>query len=633
MCGIAGRLNFDREHHVDPHALRAMCDMMRHRGPDDEGRYCEEAIGLGMRRLNIIDLDTGQQPIWNEDGSVVVVYNGEIYNYRELRRDLLARGHRFRTQSDTEVIVHLYEERGEDFLQDLNGMYAIALWDCRTETLILARDRFGEKPLHYQLTDHGIAFASEMKSILCTLDARPDFDLEAVYRYFLLHYIPAPLTIYQGIRKLLPGHYLRCAKGRVQEIKYWDFTYEPDRQHGEAYFAEGVRALLEDAVRLRLVSDVPLGAFLSGGIDSSIVVGLMSRLMDHPVQTFSIGFEEAGHDESAFAQQAATAFGADHHAQVVKASAMDLLHRLVWHCDEPFADSSALPTFLLSEMTRRGVTVALSGDGGDELFGGYERYDRILRRRKWSRLPAALRRQLAKVGQRLPRHARGKAFLQSLALDDYPFFCLGLQPQEVSEFLSADVLAPDGTAAMDPYRFASAYELPEQGRDRLAPFLYFDAKVYLPEDILVKVDRMSMAHGLETRQPFLDHRLVEFVARMPSALKVRRTARGYETKYLLKKAFRDLLPPVTRQRRKHGFTLPVDHWFRHELRDMVHDLLAPSHLQSLGLFEPKAVSRLVNEHVEERRNHKETLWALVVFVLWHQHQDPWPMTAVTRRET
>ncbi len=522
MCGISGRLNFDREQPVDPYQLRAMCDMIRHRGPDDEGYYCKGAIGLGMRRLNIIDLHNGKQPIWNEDGSVVV-YNGEIYNYRELRRDLVRRGHRFRTQSDTEVIVHLYEEHGESFLQELNGMFAIALWDCRSETLILARDRFGEKPLHYCTTDHGIAFASEMKSILCTLDTLPNFDLEAVYQYFLLHYIPAPLTIYRGIRKLLPRHYLRCVRGRVEEIKYWDFTYEPDEHRDETYFTEGIRERLEDAVRLRLVSDVPLGAFLSGGIDSSIVVGLMSRLMDRPVQTFSIGFEDDQHDESRFAAQVASAFGADHHDQIVKASAMELLHRLVWHCDEPFADSSALPTFLLSEMTRRGVTVALSGDGGDELFGGYDRYARILRRRTWSRWPKAWRQQLAKIGRRLPRHARGKAFLQSQPIDDYPFFCLGLRPQEVGELLAPEVLGQ--ASEMDAYRFASTYDIPRQAHDRLAPFLYFDAKVYLPDDILVKVDRMSMAHGLETRQPFLDHRLVEFVARMPSAFKVRRTAR------------------------------------------------------------------------------------------------------------
>ncbi len=622
MCGIAGRLNFDREHRVDPYQLRAMCDIMRHRGPDDDGRYCHGAIGLGMRRLNIIDLHNGQQPIWNEDGSVVVVFNGEIYNYQDLRRELQGLGHQFRTQSDTEVLVHLYEERGEAFLQDLNGMFAIALWDLRTETLILARDRFGEKPLHYRQLGDGIEFASEMKSILCGLDSSPALDLEAVHQYFLFHYIPAPLTIYQGIRKLLPGHYLRCANGQVEEIKYWDFTYEPDWSRDETYFSEGLTALLEDAVRLRLVSDVPLGAFLSGGIDSSIVVGLMSRLMDRPVQTFSIGFEEAQHDESRFAQEVADAFGADHHTQIVKASAMALLQRLVWHCDEPFADSSALPTFLLSDMTRRGVTVALSGDGGDELFGGYDRYERILRRRKWSRLPIAWRRQLAEVGRRLPRHARGKAFLQSLELDDYPFFCLGLRPLEVETFLSPEVLAQPHAA--DPYRFASSYEVTPPTGDRLAPFLYFDAKMYLPEDILVKVDRMSMAHGLETRQPFLDHRLVEFVAHMPSTFKVRRTMGGYHTKYMLKKAFHDLLPPATQRRRKHGFTLPVDHWFRHDLRDMVHDLLAPAHLQQIGLFEPRAVSQLVREHVDEGRNHKETLWALLVFALWHQHQQQRP---------
>ncbi len=307
-------------------------------------------------------------------------------------------------------------------------MFAIALWDCRTETLILARDRFGEKPLHYRVLDSHIEFASEMKSILCGLDSSPALDLEAVYQYFLLHYIPAPLTIYQGIRKLLPGHYLRCANGRVEAIKYWDFAYEPDWQHDEAYFAEGLRALLEDSVRLRLVSDVPLGAFLSGGIDSSIVVGLMSRLMDRPVQTFSIGFEEAQHDESRFAEQVASVFGAEHHTQIVKASTVELLHRSVWHCDEPFADSSALPTFLLSEMTRRGVTVALSGDGGDELFGGYDRYERILRRRKWSRLPRALRQRLANIGAHLPRRAGAKRFYRAWRWKIIPSFAWGYVP-------------------------------------------------------------------------------------------------------------------------------------------------------------------------------------------------------------
>ncbi len=617
MCGISGILSLKKEEKITPQMIAPMCDVMRHRGPDDEGIHCQGPIGLGMRRLQVIDLDSGRQPIFNEDGAICVVFNGEIYNYRTLREGLIKKGHSFKTQSDTEVLVHLYEEEGEDFLRSLNGMFAIALWDQNQEKLILARDRFGEKPLHYLCSNKRLTFSSELKSILVTLPDLPRLHSEAVYQYFLSNYIPAPLTIYHGIKKLFPGHYLRILKGEISEIKYWDFTYEPDYTMSESYISERIYDLLEDSVRLRLVSDVPLGAFLSGGIDSSVVVGLMSGLMDQPVQTFSIGFKEENYNESSFALEVSRAFGTEHKEQIVEASAIGLINDLVWYFDEPFGDSTAIPNYLLSKMTRENVTVALSGDGGDELFAGYNRYFRMDERKKWNLLPRPFRKQLAATGRILPKHTRGKAFLQSLGIEDYPFFCLGSAPTQLEGLLSEEFKTE--IRELNPYRFSEMYCLNASGREYISPFMYFDTKVYLPDDILVKVDRMSMAHSLETRIPFLDHRLVEFVATIPENLKRRKTIWGKIGKYILKKTFNTLLPEVIQKRPKHGFTLPVDLWFRDELREMALDVLSESQIKRIGILNPKAVSQMLNEHLQGKASHTETLWSSFVFVLWYQN--------------
>ena len=385
----------------------------------------------------------------------------------------------------------------------------------------------------------------------------------------------------------------------------------------ESNISERIYDLLEDSVRLRLVSDVPLGAFLSGGIDSSVIVGLMSHLMDQPVQTFSIGFKEEAYNESSFAFEVSRVFGTEHKEQIVEASAIGLINDLVWYFDEPFGDSTAIPNYLLSEMTRQNVTVALSGDGGDELFAGYKRYFRINERKKWNLLPRPIRKQLAATGRILPKYTRGKAFLQSLGIEDYPFFCLGSAPTQLEGLLSEEFKAE--IRVCNPYRFSEMYFMNAGEREYLSPFMYYDTKVYLPDDILVKVDRMSMAHSLETRVPFLDHRLVEFVATIPDNLKLRKSIRGKIGKYILKKAFNTVLPEVIQKRKKHGFTLPVDLWFRGELRDMALDILSEGHVKRIGILNPRAVSQILNEHFQEKASHTETLWSCFVFVLWYQN--------------
>ena len=613
MCGITGICYHTTEQHVDAHKLQQMCDVLYHRGPDEEGIHIAHNVGLGMRRLKIIDLETGSQPIYNEDGSIVVVFNGEIYNYRELRETLLKQGHQFKTQTDTEVLVHLYEQHGDAFLTHLNGMFAIALWDARRQRLLLARDRMGEKPLYYACNQHGLLFASELKSLVASGEIKREMDCEAVYHYFSYGYIPAPLTIYRNVHKLQPAHFLVYERGQAHVQPYWELDYTPDYQRSEADFVEDLRALMKDAVQLRLVSDVPLGAFLSGGVDSTLIVGLMSQLMTQPVKTFSIGFDEQGHNELEFARIVAKQFGTEHQEFVVKPSAIELVDKLAWHFDEPFADSSAIPMYLVSKMTREHATVALSGDGGDELFVGYERYKRILKRHKWlGAIPKPMRMLGASIGHRLPRRARGKAFLQSLALDEFRFFCVGLSDSDNQSLFSRDFLNAiqpiDSLSVANPYRLENA--------EFLSQFSFVDTMLYLPDDILVKVDRMSMAVSLEARPPFLDHRVVELLGQMPAALKYRNGV----SKYLLKVAFRDLLPHTIVNRSKHGFTLPVDLWFRGELRSLAEDLFAPARLNRSGIFNSDYLQLLLQEHLSGQKNHKTQLWSLLMFLLWYDSE-------------
>jgi asparagine synthase (glutamine-hydrolysing) len=620
MCGICGIV--DRSP-IDQEALRRMTAALRHRGPDDEGFFVSPAgsgtgVGLGFRRLAIIDLMTGNQPIANEDGSVQIVFNGEIYNYRELRSGLESRGHRFTTDSDTEVIVHLYEELGPHCMARLNGMFAIALWDTRRHELVLARDRFGKKPLYYADLDGRLLFASELKSLIKHPDCPRDLDFDALSRYLALEYVPTPYSIFAGVRKLPGGFLLRWQDGRISLEQFWELELRPDeRPRPDEAYVEEFHELFRAAVQRRLISDVPLGAFLSGGIDSSSVVAMMvDGLPAGTVKTFSVGFQERSFDESVHARRVASHFGTDHYEEVFTAGVMlDTLPTVVDWLDEPFGDASILPTYLLSRFTREHVTVALGGDGSDELLAGYPTFpaDRLAR---FYRVPRLLHTNvIAPLADRLPVSFANfsfefklKRFLRAAASREdvrHPVWLGSFTPDEQAALLTA---APGDPFAEQRHMLTSA------DGDRLGKLVYLYAKTYLQDDILVKVDRASMACSLEVRAPFLDVELVEFLSRVPSRLKLRR----FDTKHLLKRAMGDVLPPGIANRPKKGFGIPVAAWFKDELREALQDELSPERIRRQGLFETDEVQRLVSEHLSGRRDHRKALWTLFVFQLWHR---------------
>ena len=624
MCGIAG---FAEQHQrggwigvdtVEENTalLRAMCAAIRHRGPDDEGIRVMPGAALGMRRLSIIDLATGHQPMHNEDSTVWVVFNGEIYNYAELRADLVNRGHRFYTASDTETIVHAYEEWGEDAFRRLRGMFGIALWDSRDGSLLLARDRVGIKPLHFAVTGGRLYFGSEIKSILAADAVEPALDFQALDHYLSFLYTPRDASIFAGIRKLPPGHLLRWRNGTADIRRYWELPAEEHMPASEEEAVEALRAVLRDAVRSHLMSEVPLGAFLSGGVDSSLVVGLMAEASSRPVRTFSIGFDDPRYDELEHARSVARHFGTEHHEFVVKPDALAIIDDLIGHFDEPFGDSSAIPTWYVSEIARRHVTVVLSGDGGDELFGGYERYSphpRIAAFDRWS--PPATRSVASLVWPLLPHGATGKNFLRRAARDERGRYLdqIGyFQRDEKDALLTGDVrgrIAGTDAEARLATHFARFGGLPWHGQ-----MMNFDFETYLPEDILTKVDRMSMAHSIESRVPLLDNNVVDFAARLPAALKIKNGRK----KHVLKEAAAGLLPAGILARRKQGFAVPVGGWFRGDLREFFSDVLLSARARERGYFEPRFVERLVREHVTSRRDHTLRLWGLVVFELWHR---------------
>ena len=625
MCGIAGLADstpargWARGSDAADHAraqLRGMCAAIRHRGPDDEGLHVEPGVAIGMRRLAIIDLATGRQPIHNEDATVWVVFNGEIYNFVELRRELEARGHRFRTASDTETIVHAYDEWGEEAFGRLRGMFAVALWDRRAGTLILARDRVGIKPLYYAVAGDRLFFGSEIKSILAAGGISPALDPAALDHYLSFLYTPRDGSILEGVRKLPPGHLLRWQHGRAAVRRYWEIPAAEAAPASEAEAVEILRAILQDAVRSHLMSDVPLGAFLSGGVDSSLVVGLMARASAAPVRTFSIGFDDPRYDELEHARVVARHFATDHHEFVVRPDALGILDRLVAHFDEPFGDSSAIPTWYVSELARRHVTVVLSGDGGDELFGGYDRYFPHPRIAAFDRLGIPGARRLAGLAwPLLPHGMKGKNFLRTVAkdaqgryLDQIGYF----QRDEKSALLTGDMrrrlAGADAEAALGRH-FARFAALPWHGQ-----MMHFDFETYLPEDILTKIDRMSMAHSIESRVPLLDNHVVEFAARLPASLKIR----GGRRKHILKEAAAPLVPASILARRKRGFEVPVGVWFRGGLRELFADVLLSARARERGYFEPRFIRRLVDEHVAGRRDHTLRLWSLLIFELWHR---------------
>ena len=611
MCGIAGILGFDQRP-VFPSELRRMCNAMSHRGPDDEGVYLRNDVGLGMRRLSIIDLKTGRQPISNEDGSIHVVFNGEIYNFEELRQGLEARGHSFRTSTDTEAIVHLYEEHGDRCVDSLRGMFTFALWDERRRLLLLARDRLGIKPLYYTVADGRLLFASELKALLQLPDIERTLDWGSVHHLFTSLHTPQTESIIEGVRKLAPGHILVArSDGRLRIEPYWDVTFAPDRDRSEAWFAERLRELLEESVRLHLVSDVPLGAFLSGGIDSSSVVAAAARLTSGPVKTFSIGFADADYNELHHARRVAARFGTEHHELVLEPDVLGIMEDLAWFLDEPFGDPSAIPTFMVSKLAAEHVTVVLSGDGGDELFAGYDKYRVERRERRYRLVPAPLRRALGRVGGRMHEGMKGRNFLRHIALDGADRYLDG------SALFKADQTrllfqreAFERLSTCDPVAEA-ARRLAAANGDWLSVLQYQDLKHYLPLDILTKVDRMSMAHSLETRVPLLDHKLVEFAATIPPRFRLR----GGTTKYIFKRAMRGILPDEVIDRPKHGFAVPLGRWFRGQLRSVVQDLLLSERCRARGVFNAEYIEQLLRMQ-ERGRDLDFQLWTLMSFELW-----------------
>src|SRR5664279_5603915 len=620
MCGIVGFLL--RNGQAQPEAVRAMTDVIRHRGPDDEGIYTDGPCGIGMRRLSIIDLSTGHQPISNEDGSVWVVFNGEIYSYQQLRQDLIARGHKFRTNSDTETIVHLYEEKGAEGLAELRGMFAFCIWDAKKRKIFIARDRFGKKPLYYTNTAEGFFFGSELKC-LRVAGVPLDLDHDALKLYFQFGYIADPYSPFKAVHKLMPGCWIECsADGEIKQGRYWrlpPFSEENRTGCSEEQTKEKLRELFDDAVRIRMIADVPLGAFLSGGIDSSLVVASMALQSPAPVKTFSIGFEERAYNELDYARLVAKKYKTDHHDIVVKPDAVGLIKKLVRHYDEPFGDSSAIPTYIVSDFAVKRVKVALSRDGGDEFFAGYTIVGDVQKYMFVDRIPRVLRKLISWTADGLPYAAYGKSFLRMLgsptALARY--FNQNYTPY----FLRKRMLNPEWMLRADaaflermlPDNFNSGND------DIVSQLMYFEATNLLTGDFLTKVDRASMAASLEVRCPMLDHRLCEFATRIPTSWKWK-DGKG---KRILIDALGDRLPPELLTRGKMGFGVPLDQWFRGPLKELVHDSLLGKKFLERGIVSPDFARYLVEEHESGRRSNHHQIYALLMLELWFESlQEP-----------
>jgi asparagine synthase (glutamine-hydrolysing) len=617
MCGIAGVVGELRP--GDRDALGFMTAALRHRGPDGDGIYVDTQALLASRRLAIIDVPGGRQPMGNETGTVQVVFNGEIYNFAELREGLRARGHRFVTRSDTEVLIHAYEAFGESFVEKLDGMFAFALWDVAEQRLILARDRLGKKPLFYVQADGAIIFSSELHSLILHPRVPRHVDPAAIDQYLSFGYIPAPWTIYRDVKKLEPAHYLVWERGRVRTERYWVLRYAPKLRLAETEALDQLESLLREAVRKRLVSDVPLGAFLSGGIDSSAVVALMTELAEKPARTFTIGFEDQEYSELAYARTVAAHLGTDHHECVVKSDAVEVLPTLVRHYGEPYGDSSALPTYYLAQQARGALTVALNGDGGDECFAGYDRYLGQMVAERYRRLPAWARGVAESVVSLAPgRHEFGRwnQLTRYLPVASLPWrerhirwtsaFTETAKAVLYTDKFKTRLGEADATAWLAPH-FAAT-----EGLDLLDANLYLDIQSYLPYDLLVKMDIATMANSVEVRSPFLDSNLMEFCAQLPAEFKLR----GQTHKYLLKRLLAGRLPPAILNRRKMGFGTPVGRWFRTDLRSFLSDTLLAPTVARRGLFRPEVVAGLITAHVTGREDHTHRLWVLLMLEMW-----------------
>ncbi|MFK7736252.1 MAG: asparagine synthase (glutamine-hydrolyzing) [Pirellulaceae bacterium] len=630
MCGIAGGLWFDEAKGIEPPVLDRMVDSLEHRGPDDRGIHIEPlnkdpgglvpGVALGFRRLSIIDLEGGHQPICNEDGSVWLVFNGEIYNYRALRKRLEGSGHKFQSGSDSETIVHLYEDLGTECFEHLNGMFALAIWDRRKGQLILARDRLGKKPLFYQWRDGQLLFGSELKA----LAEAPEFDRKisaaAIDQFLTYQYVPHPNSIYQSTKKLPPGHFAVIKDESLSVRNYWNVDWTQQRDIGEQEAVQQLRELLADSIQLRLRSDVPLGAFLSGGIDSSLMVSLAQEFLDQPLHTFSIGFREADFDETKYARQVANWARTEHHEFQVTPDAVSILDDLVWHYDEPFGDSSAIPTWYLCQWTREHVTVAISGDGGDELFAGYERYKALHMSQMFERILPLGKVLGGSFIQGLPASNKQRSFVRRLqrfgeALNQPAARRFMNWLQIFPERMRADLYRDDFLAALpeeDPFRFFESAWDAIGDRDLFNKASLADLVSYLPCDLMTKVDIASMAHSLECRQPLLDYRVVEFAASLPAELKYRQ-GRG---KYLLKAAYEKVLPRQIWTRKKMGFGVPLGSWFQNELKGLTQERLLGDDARCHQFFRPDSLKSIVDQHMDGRVNHCYRLWNLLFFESW-----------------
>jgi asparagine synthase (glutamine-hydrolysing) len=622
MCGICGVVSFTPGGGGDPIILQKMNQTLRHRGPDDDGYFQDVQASLAMRRLSIIDLHTGQQPISNETGDIWVVYNGEIYNFQQVRAELLQRGHIFKTQTDTEIIVHAYEEYGDECVRRFNGMFALAVWDSRRCRLLLARDHLGIKPMYYWAGRDKLVFGSELKALVIHPDVPRDINLTAVDLFLSLEYIPSPLTIYRDIFKLPAGHTLVMEDGELKLSQFWDVPRQPIGET-EDECAETLAGLIKDAVEMRMISDVPLGAFLSGGIDSSAVVGYMSQASSKPVQTFSIGFEDDTYNELPYAAAVARHFHTDHHFEVLNPDIASLAEQLVQQHDEPFADTSIFPTYLVSKLARQHVKVALSGDGGDELFAGYDTYLAEQMNFYYRKLPGVMRRnvmpafanmlppQPAKKGMvnKVKRMIEGGALDPALQHTRWMIFMDEREKNRLYESGLVEAMQDGSTAGFFGEHFHKA-----ESFDLLAQQQYVDMKTYLPDDILTKVDRMSMAVSLEARVPLLDPRIAEFGLNLPPHMKLN----GSRTKIILRKALRRLVPDLVLEKPKQGFSIPMKHWLGSSLKPMMQDLLSNDSVRQRGYFKPETVSAWMREHLEGRVNHSHRLWSLMALELWHR---------------
>lgn len=623
MCGIAGFVNANGSG-VDRSTLESMNQALFHRGPDENGVYIHENVGLAMRRLSIIDVSGGQQPVHNAAKTRWIVFNGEIYNYQDLREDLENLGHEFYTKSDTEAVVHLYDEYGIDCLRHLRGMFAFAIWDAIDKSLFLARDRVGKKPLLYSHQTTGdLIFGSEFQAVLKHPDISRDVDYDAIDSYMSYLCVPAPKTAFKQIRKLEPAHWLRWRDGKIETKRYWQPDFSKKRKISEVEAIEETTRILRESTKLRLISEVPLGAFLSGGVDSSAVVALMAQESSSPVKTFSIGFEEEDFSELKYARKVAEHVGAEYNEFIVRPNALDVIPTLVEHYGEPYADSSAIPTYYVAKETRKYVTVALNGDGGDESFAGYERYAAMRIAERYEHIPQALRKIFIEAPiNMLPtsefkrsRLRDAKRFLRAANLprtERYfrwvSVFNGDTKPELYTRDFAATVSGQDATALLDHW-FSLA-----NGTGTLDATLLTDQMTYLPNDLLVKVDIASMANSLEARSPFLDHKLIEFAASLPESIKMN----GVETKSLLKKVAARLVPKEVIYRRKMGFGVPIGKWFRGEMKDFVRGILLSERSLNRGIIKPEILERYVNEHTTASRDHSFQLWTLLMLELWFQ---------------